>query len=168
MNNIFFAGLCATAIFVAGCSSSNKPIAAGKSAAVGKTDEAKIEKATAAKPAEADEAAMQGTWKGRSVRDNPEHQVTFVISGKNFDFRDETETNNWYKGTFTLKDDTKPRQFIAAVTDCPFAQYVGKTSAAIYKIENGTLTITANEPGKAEVPADFDSTESACIEVKKK
>jgi len=158
MKNIVFAGLCAGAVVVA-CLGAEKPAESGKAEKSAGAE--KAEKATG------DMAAMQGKWKGRSVRDNPEHQVTFVISGKNFEFRDETETNNWYKGTFILKEDTTARQFIATITDCPFPQYVGKTSMAIYKIENGTLMITANEPGKTEIPADFDAAESACIEVKK-
>jgi uncharacterized protein (TIGR03067 family) len=164
MKNTIIAGLCAGAIAVA-CWGADKP----SESATGEKSTEKAEKATDQKAAKsADESAMQGTWKGRSVRDNPQHDVTFVVSGKSFSFRDETETNNWYKGTFTLKEDTSPRQFIAKVTDCPFPQYVGKASIAIYKIENGTLTITANEPGKEQIPADFDAEDSACIEVKKK
>ena len=150
MKNIIVAGLCAGAIFfVVTGSRADKPVSSEK-------------------PAKSDETTMQGTWRGRSLRDNPEHQVLFVIAGKHFDFHDETETNNWYKGTFTLKEDAAPRQFIAKITECPFPQYVGKTSLAIYKIEEGTLTITANEPGKESLPEDFDSAEAACIEVKKK
>ena len=133
-----------------------------------KADSPAAGKARDEKAAKSDQKTIQGAWKGRSKRDNPEHQVTFVVSGKDFDFHDETETNNWYKGTFTLKEDATPRQFIATITECPFPQYVGKTSKAIYKIEKGTLTITANEPGKESVPDDFDSAESACIEVTKK
>jgi len=165
MKNIIFAGLCAGAVVVA-CLGDDKP---GESATTEKSTGAeKAGKATDEKAAaQAGVAAMQGTWKGKSARENPAHQVTFVVSGKNFDFRDETDTNNWYKGTFTVKDDTTPKQFIAKITACPFPDYVGKTSRAIYKIENGTLTITANEPGKEEIPADFDTAESACIEVKK-
>jgi uncharacterized protein (TIGR03067 family) len=156
MKNIILAGLCAGAVVVV-CLGADKP---GESATAEKSTPSE-------KAGKSDEAAMQGAWKGHSVRDDPQHKVTFVISGKNFDFHDVTDTNNWYKGTFTLKEDATPRQFIAKITDCPFPQYVGKTSMAIYKIENGTLTITANEPGKDEIPADFDSQESACIEVKK-
>jgi uncharacterized protein (TIGR03067 family) len=157
MKNIIFAALAAGAIFfVVTGSSADKP----KSAAG--------EKAGDEQAAKSDETALQGTWKGRSVTDNPEHQVTFVISGTHFEFRDETETNNWYKGTFTLKQDAAPRQFIATITECPFSQYVGKISMAIYKIEKGTLTITAHEPGKEGVPEDFDAENAACIEVKKK
>jgi len=162
MKNTIIAGLCVGAIVVT-CLAADKPAESEKS-----TSGEKAEKATDQKAAKSDETAMQGTWKGKSVRDNPEHQVTFVISGKGFEFHDETETNNWYKGTYTLKEDTTPKQFIAKITDCPFAQYVRKTSIAIYKIENGILTITANEPGKEQIPADFDAEDSACIEVKKK
>src|SRR5262245_45444245 len=119
MKNIIFAGLCVGAIFlgVTG-SSADKPGSAA------------TEKAPDEKAAISDETAIQGTWKGRSKSDNPEHQVIFVVSGKRFDFRDETETNNWYKGTFTLKEDSSPRQFIATIKECPFPQYVGKTSKA--------------------------------------
>ena len=162
MKNIIFAGLCAgTILLVATGLSADK---SGPSTA----DKSTADKARDEKPARSDEKAMQGTWKGRTVNDSPEHQVVFVISGKNFDFRDETETNNWYKGTFTLTEDISPRQFIATITECPFPQYVGKTSKAIYKIEKGTLTITANEPGKEGVPGDFDAEGAASIEVTKK
>src|SRR5215510_4634754 len=116
MKNITFVTLCAGVIFL---------VATGSSA--DKADSAGAGKAPDEKAARSDETALQGTWKGLSKRDNPEHQVTFAISGKHFDFHDTTETNNWYKGTFTLKDDTSPRQFIAKITECPFPEYVGKT-----------------------------------------
>jgi len=157
MKNLILIALCAgVASLVLTGSSADK-------AAPAAADKARDEKATSS-----DQRGIQGTWKGQSKRDNPQHQVTFVVSGKHFDFRDQTETNNWYKGTFTLKEDTSPRQFIAKITECPFPQYVGATSKAIYKIEKGTLTITANEPGKEVIPKDFDDAESACIEVTKK
>jgi uncharacterized protein (TIGR03067 family) len=153
MKNIIFAGLSAGAIFL---------VVTGLSAD-------KLGSAAADKdPAMSDKTAIQGTWKGRARNNNPEHQVTFAVSGQQFDFRDETETNNWYKGTFSLKEDTSPRQFIATITECPFPQYVGKISKAIYKIEKGTLTVTAYEPGKEGVPEDFDEEGAACIEVTKR
>jgi hypothetical protein len=34
---------------------------------------------------------------------------------------------------------------------------VGKTAHEIYKIENGELTITGNEPGNPAVPSSFDA-----------
>ncbi len=155
MKNIVLAVLCSAMIFAAGCSTPDKS---------GKTETA--EKAD--KPQQSDMAALQGSWKGRTIRDQPEHQCSFVITGKNFEFHDDTDTNLWYKGTFSLKEGTVPRQYIAMISDCPFPQYAGKTSMAIYKIEGDTLTITANEPGNPAVPEAFDAPDSACIEVKRK
>jgi len=104
---------------------------------------------------------------GRVIQDNPEHSCSFVISGRNYDFRDETDTNVWYKGTFSLQEDTTPRQFVGAISECPFPQYVGKTSMAIYRLENGTLTITGNEPGNPSAPLAFDTPDAARIELKR-
>ena len=94
-----------------------------------------------------DVTALQGRWQGRVIQGNPEHHCSLVISGKNYEFRDETDTNVWYKGTFSLREDTTPRQYVAVVNECPFPQYVGKTSMAIYRLEKATLTIAGNEPG---------------------
>ena len=100
------------------------------------------------------------------VEASPDHSCSFVMSGKNFEFRD-ADTNIWYKGTFQLREDTTPRQFIAVIGECPFPQYVGKTSRAIYEVKDGTLKITGNEPGNAETPTRFDLPDSARMELKK-
>ena len=65
-------------------------------------------------------------------------------------------TNEWYKGTFTVYD-TTPRQLVLSITDCPFPQYKGQASYAIYELENGKLTMAGNEPGNPTVPANFDA-----------
>ena len=161
MKNFVVAVLCSTIVLAAGCSS---PRTSDRAEKVDKPNQAQ----KAEEPKQSDLAALQGSWKGRTVRDSPEHECSFVISGKNFEFYDNTETNLWYKGTFTLREDTQPRQYIAVIGDCPFPQYAGKTSLAIYKIESDTLTITANEPGNPAVPYAFDAADTACIEVKKK
>src|SRR5256885_10159673 len=74
-----------------------------------------------------DLTALQGAWKGQ-VKSNPDHPCSFVVTKNNFEFHDRADTNVWYKGTFSLREDTAPRQFIAVITDCPFPQYVGKKS----------------------------------------
>ncbi len=102
------------------------------------------------------------------IQGNPEHACSLVISGKNYEFRDDADTNVWYKGTFSLREDTTPRQYIAVISECPFPQYVGKTSMAIYRMEGGTLTITGNEPGNSTVPLAFDTPGAARMELKKK
>lgn len=114
-----------------------------------------------------DSASLQGTWQGRAVGDEPAAPCSFVIAGNNFEFHG-PDAKVWYKGTFTLREDTKPKQYIAVITDCPFPQYVGKTSMAIYRLENGNLTITGNEPGKPTPPAAFDAPGAARVELKRK
>jgi uncharacterized protein (TIGR03067 family) len=115
-----------------------------------------------------DVASLQGTWRGRIVQGHPEHPCSFVISGRSYEFIDNADTNVWYKGTYSLREDTTPRQYIAVISECPFPQYVGKTSMAIYHLENGSLTITGNEPGNPEVPSDFDAPDSARMDLKRK
>jgi uncharacterized protein (TIGR03067 family) len=110
---------------------------------------------------------LQGTWKGLAKAD-PDHPCSFVVSGSHFDFHDDSDTNVWYKGTFSLREDTTPKQYIAVITECPFPQYVGKTSLAIYRLDNGMLTITGNEPGNPALPSAFDAPGAARIEVTRK
>lgn len=132
--------VCGAAILVAGCSTLHK----------------------------SDVATLQGAWRGRVIQGNPEHECSLVISGQNFEFRDKTDAKVWYKGTFSLREDTSPRQYIALISECPFPEYVGKTSMAIYRMEGGTLTIAGNEPGKPDAPSAFDAPDAARMELKRK
>jgi uncharacterized protein (TIGR03067 family) len=104
----------------------------------------------------ADFTTIQGKWKGKEMGANTEGACYLVVSGKNFEFRG-ANTNEWYKGTLTLKEDKNPRQLVGAITECPAIEYIGKASNGIYKIEKGTLTFTANEPGNPEAPSSFDA-----------
>lgn len=96
-----------------------------------------------------DSSAMKGTWKG-------DQNASLVMSGGMLEFHN-VNTNEWYKGTYTLREDTNPKQMTVVITECPYQQYVGKTANAIYRLENGTLTIAANEPGNPAVPAGFNA-----------
>ena len=113
-----------------------------------------------------DSANFQGTWEGLAPGDNSGLKILLVLSGKNFDCHD-ANNSVWYKGTFILREDTTPKQFIATVTSSSLPQYAGKTSMAIYKLVDGKLTITGNEPGQPEVPKAFDAAGAACLELKK-
>ena len=115
-----------------------------------------------------DVAVLQGTWKGRVIQGNPEHQCSLVILKRSYEFRDEADTNVWYKGTFALREDITPRQYIALISECPFPKYVGKTSMAIYRLESGTLTIAVSEPGNATAPSAFDAFDAARMELQRK
>ena len=103
-----------------------------------------------------DSVALQGKWKGREVAADSEGPCYLIISGRTLEFRG-ANTNEWYKGTFSLREDTNPRQVVVAIAECSIPQYITKTSYGIYQIEDGTLTIAANEPGSPEVPPSFDA-----------
>ena len=102
-----------------------------------------------------DSAALQGTWKGQEVGVTA-GESSIVISGNHLEFHG-ANPNEWYKGTFTLKEDVSPKQLIYLVTDCPSPQYNGKTGYALYRIESSSFTIAGNEPGSPEPPASFDA-----------
>src|SRR5581483_1092449 len=97
--------------------------------------------------------ALEGTWKGHELQDDTNGVVTMSFTGNKFSFRG-ADSNEWYKGTFTLKEDTKPRQMTLVIVSCAATQYEGKTAQAIYEIKDGTLTIAGNEPGNPNVPAN--------------
>jgi uncharacterized protein (TIGR03067 family) len=109
-------------------------------------------------PHKSDSATIQGTWKGRELTPNAsaEGPCYLTISGQTLHFIG-ANTNEWYQGTFTLREDANPKEMIAVITECPAPNYVGRTSHAIYRLENATLTITGNEPGAPNVPAAFDA-----------
>ena len=120
--------LCSAGILASGCSKSHKP----------------------------DSLTLQGTWSGQELGANTEGSPSLILDGTKMEFHG-VNTNEWYKATFSLREDTTPKQLEAVVTDCPFPNYVGKTVHAIYKVEDGKFTLTGNEPGNPAVPASFDA-----------
>jgi uncharacterized protein (TIGR03067 family) len=101
-------------------------------------------------------ANLQGTWNGREIGATPDTPRQMVISGNQLSYRG-ADTNDWGKGTFTLRNDTHPRQLLLTLNECGLTQYIGETSHVIYKIEDGTLTATGNEPGNPAAPTSFDA-----------
>ena len=92
----------------------------------------------------------------RKLELRPKGRHRLLSKGQSWSFM-VANTQEWYKATFTLREDTIPKQLEAVVTECPAPQYVGKTSHAIYKIEDGKLTLTGNEPGNPAVPGSFNA-----------
>jgi uncharacterized protein (TIGR03067 family) len=113
-----------------------------------------------------DSSGLQGKWKGREAGRPTEGARLLTISGNTLEFR-AADTNEWYKGTFTLQEDKNPKQLVGVITACAAPEYLGKTVNAIYRIESGTLTLTGNEPGNAEVPKSFDAPGSRKFVLKK-
>jgi hypothetical protein len=74
-----------------------------------------------------------------------------------------TDANDWLKGTFTLREGTSPKQFVGLISECGEPKYVGKNCYAIYKIEDGTLTVAGYEPGVLNFPPSFDAPDARQI-----
>ena len=106
-----------------------------------------------------DSATLQGTWQGHEIGVGTEEPGTLVISGNHLEFRS-GNGNEWYKGTYSLREDVNPKQLVISITDCCVPQYNGKTSYGLYRIENGSLSMTANEPGSLEAPSSFDAPDT--------
>ena len=113
-----------------------------------------------------DSSVLQGTWKGQEAGRPGEGTCTLTVSGNSLEFRG-ANPNEWYKGTFTLREDQDPKQLVGAITDCSAPQYIGKTVNAIYRIEKDTLAVTGNEPGNPEVPKSLDAPNSRKFILKK-
>lgn len=109
-------------------------------------------------------AELQGTWIGHEL--NGGDTGTFIVSGNAFEFHGR-DPRVWYKGTFILREDRQPKQFVAHIADTGIPQYVGKDAIAIYKIEGKTLTIAADEPGVDGAPTSFDAPGAACFVLQK-
>jgi uncharacterized protein (TIGR03067 family) len=150
--------ICLVLLAAAGCSTPQQP---ASTAAIPPTP-SKVQVAetqSKAKAPQSDSAALQGTWTGKELSADSDDPCRLVVSGQTFEFHG-PDANEWYKGTFTLREDSNPKVMVAAITECPVEKFNGKTDYAIYRLDNGTLTLTACEPGNPEVPAGFDAPET--------
>ena len=84
-----------------------------------------------------------------------------TITGNSLHYRAGT---NWFETTFTLPAGTDPRQLHATIKDSspPTNNSVGKVVYAIFKIEDGTLTL-AEDDMSDEPPKTFASATSRYV-----
>jgi uncharacterized protein (TIGR03067 family) len=113
-----------------------------------------------------DFATLQGTWQGKEIGRNTEGPSYLIVTGNVAEFRG-PDTNDWLKATFTLREDTNPKQVAFVTTVCAYTPYVGKTRYGIYQIEAGMIRITANEPDNP-VPTSFDAPGGRQFELRRK
>lgn len=110
-------------------------------------------------PTAAELEPLQGTWEGvreeGGAGDKPREKITVTITGNSLHFH--RDTNFWFNTTFTLPAGTNPKQLHATIKGCPTSQAdsIGEVVGAIFKIEDGTLTL-ADYSVSGEPPKSFD------------
>jgi len=105
-------------------------------------------KGAANQPTAAELQPLQGTWEGFVVGDKY-NKITVTISSNSLHFH--RDTNFWFETTITLPAGTNPKQLHATIKGCPPSQSdsIGQVVGAIFKIEDGTLTLATGGDGAA-------------------
>ena len=110
---------------------------------------------TTNQPIAAELEPLQGSWEGVLVGQEAAGKVSITITGNSLHFQG-LNPEEWYKTTFTLPAGTYPPQLHATIKDCPEpCDDIGKKVFAIFKIEDGMLTLVGIQATAAEPPKTF-------------
>ena len=84
-------------------------------------------------------------------------KITITITGNSLHFH--RDTNFWFETTFTVPAGTDPKQLHATIKDCADKESTGKVVLAIFKIEDGTLTLAGIRTPDSEegLPTSFEN-----------
>jgi hypothetical protein len=105
-------------------------------------------------PIAADLKPLQGTWEGEGAGG----KCSIIITGNSLYYRNSA---GWFRTTFTLPVGTDPPQLHATIKACspPSTNAIGTVVFAIFKIEDGTLTL-AEDDMSDQPPKTFASASS--------
>ena len=106
------------------------------------------------RPATAEVRHLQGTWEGALVGQESAGTITLTFSGNSLHYQG-LRADQRYDATFTLQEGTRPRQLRATITGGATANDVGKVIRAVFKIENGTLSLAGLED---DAPSTLDDS----------
>jgi uncharacterized protein (TIGR03067 family) len=96
--------------------------------------------------------ALVGIWTGTEV-DLSSGTWTLVITATTLDAH--ATGGEGYKGTYTADTSVDPKRLVGTITEYSVADFVGKSSYGIYRIEGTTMTFAANIPGDPTFPTAF-------------
>lgn len=93
-------------------------------------------------------------------------KITVTITGDSFHFH--RDTNFWFDTTISLPAGKVPKELHATIKSCPPSQAssVGQVVVAIFKIEDGTLTLATGN-GDGEAPKSFEAAGLSRYEFRK-
>ncbi len=101
--------------------------------------------------------SLQGYWEG----EGPPGTISITIKGDSL--RYETGQDDWFETTIALPAGTEPQQLHATITDSSSGPSgIGDVVIAIFKIEDGTLTLAVDD-GSDAPPASFADASSRYI-----
>ena len=106
---------------------------------------------------------LQGTWEGVQVGEDA--KITIVIQGVTLHFH--RDKNFWFKTTITLPETKEPKQLHATINDCAEKGSIGELVKAVYKIEDGKLTLATIGDHAEEVPVEIFETAGTRYELQK-
>ena len=110
-------------------------------------------------PAASELQRLQGTWEGAAVGDTTDDKITITITGDSLHFH--RDANFWFKTTIALPAGTGPRELHATIKDsAPPPDSIGKVVVAIFKIEDGKLTLAVVGEGTDETRKNFEAAEA--------
>ena len=75
------------------------------------------------------------------------------------------DSNYWFETTFTLPPGTGPQRMDATIKASSYPSHIGEVVAAIFKMEDGVLTLAASDHG--ETPKDFDDGSNSLFVLRK-
>jgi hypothetical protein len=88
---------------------------------------------------------LQGAWAGVSVGQESAGTYTLTITGSSLRYQG-PKPEEWYEAKFTLPDGKYPQELHATITGCPRKDEVGSKVVAIFRIEDGTLSLAGADP----------------------
>jgi uncharacterized protein (TIGR03067 family) len=106
-------------------------------------------------PTASERQRLKGRWEGFMVGAEADGKITITITGNSLHFH--RDTNFWFETTFTLPAGTDPQQLHATIKGCREPDSIGRVVVAIFKIEDGTLTLAMNQIASQEAPKNFEA-----------